>query len=292
MVSPNKPSFIKGKHCCDDHIYFDPLDHYREIAKGIYEWENLPEDLPEDYIEAVLFDVGQVGAKYVDGFGVVISGAATVLKGLQGQTATWRPTDLIINKGLPDIGLLDESDNPTLNIGYPIAERVRMQLDIIKQAYISLRQNMIALRQPIGVKGRAGNDVDGTIFKMELEEGEMYIPLLDISSDPGAVIDLKAHDWSGPIINTINAMDNEVLTALGVKNTGTEKASGMPVEEVTSLHQELSIISKKGLRKRERWCDRINPILGTNYSVKLSEAYEEKLEEYTEVVENGREQIL
>lgn len=291
MPSPNKPSFIEGKNCCRK-IDFDPIEHYREIAKGIYEWDGFPEDLPDDYIESVLFDYGQVGAKYVDGLGIVVSGAATVFKGLQGQTLTWRPIDLIIARLPPNINVTGESSTPTLNLGMAMKDRIEMKLDIIKQSYISLRQNMIALRQPIGVKGRTGAEADGLIFKIELEEGEMYIPVLDISSEPGAVIDLKAHDWSGSIINTINAMDNEILTELGVQNTGTEKASGMAVEEVTSIHQELRLISKKGLRKREKWCNRINPILGTNFSVKLSEAYEEKIEAYSEVLGNAREERI
>lgn len=90
------------------------------------------------------------------------------------------------------------------------------------------------------------------------------------------VIDLKAKDYAASLVGTYNAMDNEILTIIGLNNTGTEKASGVNIEESTSLHQELRITSDTGLKLRRQWCERINAKLGTSFSVKLAAEYEEK----------------
>lgn len=274
-----RPSFYLSKGERNRHRFdFDPLSRYRYLAKGIYEWSGLPDDVPDGFIEGMLFDFGGVSAKDDPSLGIVIVPCSPVLLSIYGTPLTWIPVGLA---NLPPTAqtIMAESDNPVLWIGEPPARRAEIFAEILKQSLISLRQNIIALRQPIAVDGEPGNTTDGLMLMADLEGGEQYIPVIDAQRLGVQVLDLKAKDYTASLVGTYNAMDNEILTIIGLNNTGTEKASGVNIEEATSLHQELRITSDAGLKLRRQWCDRINARLGTSFSVRLASSYERTLPE-------------
>lgn len=267
-----RPSFLttKGERKRATY-YFDPLERYRIIAKGIYAWDGLPDDVPEGYIEEAIFNYGAVSAKEVNGLGICIFPAAPKLYNIYGEPISWLPTGI---RGIPQsVDIMSESTNPVLWFGTSTAQRIEIFAGILKSALISLQQNVIALRQPIALDGNVGNSANACILSNELEEGEMYIPVIDGERLGVKVIDLMASDHTQSLISTYNAMDSEILTILGVRNVGTEKKSGITAEETLSVSQELTLTSNVGLIKRQKWCDRINSVLGTDFSVSVSPAY-------------------
>lgn len=270
-----RPSFYLSKGDRNKYQFaFDPLSRYRYLAKGIYEWSGLPEDVPDGFIEEMLFDFGGISAKNDPSLGVIVVPCSPVLLTIYGTPMTWIPVGLA---NLPATAqtIMAESDNPALWIGEPPAKRAAIFGEILKQSLISLRQNVIALRQPIAVDGEPGNTADGIMLMADLEGGEQYIPVIDAKRLGVQVLDLKAKDYAASLVGTYNAMDNEILTIIGLNNTGTEKASGVNIEESTSLHQELQITSDTGLKLRRQWCEKINAKLGTSFSVKLAATYEQ-----------------
>ena len=271
----DRPSFLttKGERKRGT-FYFDPLERYRIIAKGIYKWENLPDDVPDGYIEESIFNYGGISAKEIEGLGICVLPAAPKLFNIYGEPLSWLPTGL---KGVPQsIDVMKESDNPVLWFGQSISQRVEIFAGIMKSSLISLQQNVIALRQPIALDGKIGNSANACILSTEIEEGEMYIPVIDGERLGVKVIDLQAKDYTQSLISTYNAMDSEILTMLGVKNVGTEKASGVTAEETLSVGQELTLTSNVGLVMRQKWCDKINAKIGTNFKVSVSSAYVEQ----------------
>lgn len=267
-----RPTFLTTKGERKRSVYqYDPVERYKQIAKGIYTWENLPEDVPEGYIEECIFNYGAASAKNVDGIGICVMAAAARTYNIYGEPLTWLPTGIsMIPKTL---NIMQESDNPVLFFGTPIIRRIEIFAGIMKSALISLQQNVIALRQPIALDGAIGNSAEACILSNELEEGEMYIPVIDGERLGVKVIDLQSRDYTQTLIATYNAMDNEILTILGVKNTGTEKKSGITPEETLSITQELTLTSDIGLKIRKNWCNKINNVLGTNFDVYVSDAY-------------------
>jgi len=270
-----RPSFYLSKGERNKTSFaFDPLSRYRYLAKGIYEWSGLPDDVPDGFIEEMLFDFGGISAKNDPSLGIIIVPCSPVLLTIYGTPMTWIPVGLA---NLPPTAqtIMAESDNPALWIGEPPARRAEIFGEILKQSLISLRQNVIALRQPIAVDGEPGNTADGIMLMADLEGGEQYIPVIDAKRLGVQVLDLKAKDYAASLVGTYNAMDNEILTIIGLNNTGTEKASGVNIAESTSLHQELKITSDAGLKLRRQWCEKINAKLGTSFSVKLAATYEQ-----------------
>lgn len=255
------------------YLDFDPLERYRNIATGIYTWHNLPEDVPEGYIERVLFDYPGVSAKDVPGLGICILPVAPVNLSIYGTPIDWKPTGLQ-GISLQVKELLETSDNPVLWQGEPPAETAKIYANILKNALISLQQNVIGLRQPIALDGEPGSTADAMVLAGEIDQGELFIPVIEAERIGVKVIDLLAKDHTASLVSTCNAMDNEILSILGVRNTGTEKASGVNIAESTSLHQELAVTSGKKLKDRIQWCEKINAVLGTDWWVELSEEYQ------------------
>lgn len=271
-----RPSFIttKGERGNSNPHSFNPLHRYKSIAMGIYEWTGLPDDVPLGFIEGVLFEVGCISAKSVEGLGICVLPASPSTLTLYGEPSNWLPTRLYsFPSSLPD--LTATSTNPCLYLGESTLSKIEMFVSIMNNSLLSLNQNIVAMRQPIALDGSVGNGADAVVLSKELDGGEMYIPVIDASKLGVHVLDLKAQDHTQSLISTYNAMDSEILNIIGVKNVGSEKASGITSEETLSIKQELVLTSDIGLRLRERWCERINTAIGTGFSVKLSEAYTE-----------------
>lgn len=268
-----KPSFILSKSERKQGVYYDPHTRYVNIAAGIYDWYNLPETVPVGYIERAIYWYGAVGAKYSQSMDeVIVVPAVAGLRNIYGEPLTWTPTGIYGNHG--DNEILQPSDTPVLYRGVSIAEEVDKYIEIIRSSYNALQQNIMGLSQPIALSGRPGNNAEGLMYRMDLISGEMFLPVIDAGNIRMEVIDLKASDYTQQLIATANAMDNEILTVLGVNNTGTQKDSGITSEESTSIHQELQLTSGAGLKWRRRWCDKINNVLGTNFEVEISDDYE------------------
>lgn len=250
---------------------FSPERRYCNIYRGIYKWENMPKDMPEGYVEDCLFYYGSVSAKNIPGLGEYILPANPVTFDTYGNATSWIPTGIV---GIPnDSEIMKQSTNPVLSIGNSIYDDIKLYLDIITHSYQSLDQNVIGMSQPIMLLGRGGNSANAETLKLEISNGTKFIPVVDMNRIDAKVIDLGVVDHTQNLIATANAIDNEILSVMGVKNTGTEKSSGVTMEETTSVHQELSLISDTGLDDRLKWCDLINAVNGTNYSVRLSDAY-------------------
>ena len=284
-----RPSFrnTKGEQKRADNVIgmYDPHHRYREIAATIYEWEGLPDDVPLGYIERSLYDYGAVGLKRVEGLGDYILPAGITKIDPYGNPITWTPIHV---RGQPTQDLLSETDSPVLQLPAPTRHVVDLYVDIQMKAYASLRQNALALSQPVALTGSPGNDAESIVLATEFVDGNLFIPVVDLTRFSAEVIDLKAQDHTASLTTLANAMDNEILTILGIQNTGTQKASGINIAEATSLHQELRLTSDHGLRLRQKWCDKTNERFGTGIDVYISSSYAEP-EPVMETIDKGRD---
>lgn len=258
MNSDLKPSFILSKRQ-RGKIEMDVLDEYRELAKGFYIWEGLPDDVPEGYIEGALFDYGCVGMKLVPKFGVIVCPASVKLRTIYNYPSSWIPCGLTLHSD--PLEIMGESENPALYIGKPIQDRILPYVTIIEDANLSLDQNVIGMRQPVVFAGVPGNSADSVVLNQEIETGERSIPVVSIAKVQAQVLDLKVSDFTHPLIETMQDRDAKVLTLMSIDNEGVEKASGVNMAESTAHQGKLILTSTLGLKLRQDWCDKINPVL-------------------------------
>lgn len=249
----------------------DLVDRYLKRYTGRYIWEGLPEDMPDGYIEDRLFWYGSVSAKSVKGLGVCVMGAAPVRVSLYGTPQSWLPIGIYGTSSVPEIGAINkESVNPVLTVGTPPYDMIVPYLEIMRKAMSALNQNVAAMGQPVLVQAQPGVELKARMLESDLGIGKTYIPVIDSGAVPAEVLDLKATDHTVNLLGVIHDMDGEILTLLDMRST-LEKSSGISTAEASASDQEVMDGLDQGLRLRRQWCDRINAVLGTSFSVRLSD---------------------
>ena len=178
-------------------ILFDPLEKYRTLAAGIYEWSGLPDNVPEGYIEETLFDHGAISAKESwrrHSNSTSSCGDSWRVRRNPHLAACIHECDWFGNRGA------------TGNIGYSSARRRNSNCgnskslcgdtgglsNIVAAERKSVAATNCHLRQP-------GNAAETITLKNELDYGALAIPLIERTAMDMEAIDLKASDY--PVTN-------------------------------------------------------------------------------------------
>lgn len=263
MARPNKPTFLltKGQRNAEgETIYTGDLEyHYRAVAGGLYEWDNLPDGCPTDFIESMaLFYSGGVGCKRVRGMGEIITAIKPANLTIYGQPYEWIPEPM---RGFmpiaSDSGFFTPSNEPSLWLGISTYDNIEPYLKIMAQTLKVLNTNVIGLSQPIMISGLPNAPLGGLIMKSELMDGETYIPLASRNGVDAQVLDLKAQDHTQNLISTIDWCDARILEIMASSN-GVEKSSGITTMETVSGVQSVIQQFQNGLKRRQDWADRVN----------------------------------
>ena len=144
-------------------------------------------------------------------------------------------------------------------------------IEIMRKAMNALNLNVAAMSQPVLVQAQPGVELKARMLESDLGTGKVYIPVIDSGAVPAEVLDLKATDHTVNLLGVIHDMDAEILTILNIRST-LEKASGISTAEASASDQEIMEGLDHGLRLRQQWCERINAVLGTNFSVRLADS--------------------
>lgn len=153
----------------------DRLLHYCDIFITRYEWSGAPAVVPHDYIERSIFFTGGIGA-VLYGDEIVPIGGEPVLHGALGEVMMWMPIVLGVNPNVSNFGEILTQRN-IINDPYMVIDDLPMQMQIGKQcelqssAWISLRQNLKALRQPILLQSVTGGEINSIQTEKAIESG-------------------------------------------------------------------------------------------------------------------------
>ena len=250
----------------------DLVDRYLKRYVANYVWDGMPDDMPEGYVEDRLFWQGNVSAKNVKGLGPAVMAASPTSVSLYGTPLKWLHTGIYGNVALPTLaGINKESDNPVLSVGSSPYSMIEPYIEIMRKAMNALNLNVAAMSQPVLVQAQPGLELKARMLESDLGTGKVYIPVIDSGTVPAEVLDLKATDHTVNLLGVIHDMDAEILTILNIRST-LEKASGISTAEASASDQEIMEGLEHGLRLRQQWCERINAVLGTNFSVRLAES--------------------
>lgn len=287
MTKPSKPYSFTTKGDRNEMIeaidtsYMD--ERFIDIFKSIYSYdfgEDLS-DMPEGFIEESLYWHGGIGIKDTATFGRVCLPASPKTTSIYGKPITWQPSFTEGTQYSPE--LMKESDSPALYFRVPLAKKIEPYLQVMKESLQVLSVNVFALSQPVGLSGASnGLKMDGLLLRNDLANGSKIIPVINKDALGIEVIDLKATDYTQALIGVMRAMYDEILTIGGIKNQGTEKASGITSEETLSVTQALNLIIMQGLKVREQWIEKVNAYFGTSYTVTLNECLLMEMEEVEE----------
>ena len=264
---------------------------YRDIARGRFIWEGLPDDMPDGFIEdtALFYNAG-VSIKDT-GMGPVVLPAKPVGLTVYGTPYTWVPGNVPGVMGLEsDPELFAESDNPVLWMSTSVMDRIQPYLDVMARCLKVLNTNIGALSTPILINGRPdageGGNLTGVLLKSVLLNGESFIPVVKGDGMPLDVLDLKVTDHSQNLISCMEAMHSKILEVMQ-SGDGVAKSSGITVEETVNGSQSVEQAADLELMRRQAWAERINAVMGMNVTVRradsvMASAPQEPVPEVTE----------
>ena len=265
----------------NDRVLTDYYLRLMLIARALFKWENLPNGLDEKWIERYLFSEGacmfykdpklgymvaQIGEtgplNYYDELTTIFPYATNYL--YEGPTLTNNVNAVIIRNN-------DEM--------LPTAPTIQLYAYKLTNIERTIDTNILAQKIPTVVKC---TDKQRLSFKNAINQRNDNEPVIyadkGMNTEDITTLDIKAPIVFDKLQIQKHAVWNECMTYLGINNANMDKRERLVDDEVQANNEQVQASEDIFLKARQKACEEINRIFGTNISVKRRNLSKDVLE--------------
>lgn len=261
------------------------------IARSLFKWENLPNDMDERWIEKYLFSSGKCIFYKDPTLGYMVAGF-----GQQGgincygdPTSVYPVAENYVYEGPKLVNrenCVVVRNNDLMIPTFPTIRHYSYKLCNLDRA---IDVNIEALKSPVIVRCSEKQKLSLKNAINQRRDNEPVIWTAD-TANIGDMVDTL--DTNAPVIfpqlqTQKHMILNEVFTDLGINNANMDKKERMVANEVEANNEQVKASEDVMLKAREQACKEINRIFGTNISVRRRD-YDE-IPEYEDIIKEEGE---
>lgn len=246
-------------------------DKFRMIAVNAFEWDGLPDGMEERHIEKALFEHGKAAFFQAPRMGFMCLECQE-----SGQQNVYGDPLGYIAQGVGYTHQMSADDCVIIeNNKLRIATKPFLYFYVNKltEAERTMDVNIKACKTPVIF---ACDDKDVLSFKRVFQQVDGNVPA--IFADRGLNLDSVTAFQTGvkfmgkDLQDYANAVENKLLTFLGMNNTPVDKKERLITDEANANNQLIESFADLQLEARQRACDVINQKFGLSIRVKRRES--------------------
>ena len=262
------------------------------VARSLFEWENLPNNMDERWIEKYLFTSGKCIFYKDPVMGYMVAGLAQQggINCYGDPTSVWPVAENYTYNGEKLVNgenCYVIRNNDLMLPNFPIIRHYAYKLCNIDRA---IDTNVEAVKTPIIVRCSEKQKLSLKNAINQRKDNEPVIWASDLA-DINEMVDTLT--TNAPIVfpqlqTQKHMILNEVFTDLGINNANMDKRERMVANEVEANNEQVKACEDVMLKSRQQACKEINRIFGTNISVKRRKL--EEIPEYEFINKNEGEE--
>ena len=246
-------------------------DKFQLIALNASEWTGLPDGMEERHIESVLYKHGKAAFFQAPQMGFMALQCET-----NGQQNVYGDPTGYVAQGVGFTHDMNADDCVIIEnnkLRLPTKPFVYFYCNKLAEAERTMDVNIKACKTPIIF---ACDDKDVLTFKRIFQQVDGNTPA--VFADRGLNLDSITSFQTGvkfmgkDLQDYANAVENKLLTFLGMNNTPVDKKERLITDEANANNQLIESFAELQLEARQRACEEINSKFGLTVSVKRRES--------------------